>query len=569
MNRILTTTLFGACIAATSVYAQQRPDRAAQPPSTSREDALDPTPVNPATDPNLDMFINDWRNAKPRTMFGKLVYHDILTPLGPADPVKPVKRGAVLTGINTVSYVTLDPGAAAGGRANKGQRQIFLATGGAGKLTVNGKSYDVKDGIGFTVTPEFDFKLTSTGKAPLSFYVRQESIPASAKAEPNVVVVNRFDNDRRVGAHWVHTCNGGPSGMSLCTIAPFTMPQPHSHPGEEAWIMVKGESILSLGKEIRRMTPGQAYRIPPTGVAAHSNLNLTEEPIEMIYMGPADRTVDQAWVAARPGKLANMDYARLDNSPLNPAGDPDADMFIGNWHDAYPQVKHGNMYWRDMLTALQGPDSLHPTRKGAVLTNATAVSYAMLEPGSTAHKADGEFKGVQETYVVHSGTGSITVGGKTVELSKDKAFILTPGMDFKITSTGPSYLTFYVVSEKIPDGATPKTTLEVTDNGARPQTTSNWFNKERPLITKADGLVQYRAVTEVELKSMAMSRPYSAAKDVEEIWIATDGDIDMLFGKQLRKLPAGTAYRIPSTGITAQAKINVSGKPAKFLSMVK
>jgi mannose-6-phosphate isomerase-like protein (cupin superfamily) len=101
------------------------------------------------------------------------------------------------------------------------------------------------------------------------------------------VVVNRFDLDRRVGAHWVHICNGGPNGMNLCTIAPHTMPQPHSHPGEECWIMVKGESILSQGKNILRMTPGQAYKIPPTGLVAHSNLNMGEEPIEMIFMGPA------------------------------------------------------------------------------------------------------------------------------------------------------------------------------------------------------------------------------------------------------------------------------------------
>ena len=568
MKRRLVISAVAICFAAAAAHAQQ-PPRGPQPPSTAREDALDPSPVNPATDPNLSMFINDWRNAKPRNMFGKLVYRDILTPLGAADPVKPVTRGAVLTGMTSVSYVTLDPGAAAGGRTAKGTRQIFLATGGTGTLTVNGKSHAVKDGIGFTLTPDFDFKLASTGKAPLSFYVRTENTPAGAKAETDVTVVNRFDNDRRIGAHWVHTCNGGPSGMSLCTIAPFTMPQPHSHPGEEAWIMVKGESILSLGKEILRMTPGQAYRIPPTGLAAHSNLNLSEEPVEMIYMGPADRTVDAAWVAARGGKLQGLDYARLDNNPLNPAGEPDADMFIGNWHDAYPQIKHGNLYWRDMLTALQGPDSLHPTRKGAVLTNAVAVSYAMLEPGSTAHKLDGELKGVQETYVVQSGTGAITVGGKTAALSKDKAFILTPGMDFKITATGDKYMTFYVVSEKVPDGVTPKTTLEVTDNGASAQTTRSWYNKERALITKADGLAQYGAVTQVELKSMAMSRPYSAAKDVEEIWIATDGDVDMLFGKQLRKLPAGTAYRVPSTGITAHANINVSGKPARFLYMVK
>ena len=48
----------------------------------------------------------------------------------------------------------------------------------------------------------------------------------------------------------------------------------------------------------------------------------------------------------------------------------------------------------------------------------------------------------------------------------------------------------------------------------------------------------------------------------------TDGDVDMLFGKELRKLPAGTAYRVPSTGKTAHANINVSAKTAEFLYMV-
>jgi len=47
-----------------------------------------------------------------------------------------------------------------------------------------------------------------------------------------------------VGAHWAHIGNGGPAGLSLITIAPHTMPQPHSHPGEECWIMVEGESVL-------------------------------------------------------------------------------------------------------------------------------------------------------------------------------------------------------------------------------------------------------------------------------------------------------------------------------------
>ena len=62
---------------------------------------------------------------------------------------------------------------------------------------------------------------------------------------------------------------------------------------------------------------------------------------------------------------------------------------------------------------------------------------------------------------------------------------------------------------------------------------------------------------------------YSDDQGVEEIWIATEGDIDMLLGKELRKLPVGTAYRVPSTGITAYSNINVSGKTVKFIYMVK
>jgi mannose-6-phosphate isomerase-like protein (cupin superfamily) len=585
MKRIVRLLFIASCFAATFNYAQQAPRRG-QPQSTSREDALDPTPVDPSVDPNVDMFINDYRNAKPRTVYGGLVFRDILTRLDGADKLHPVKKGAVLSDIAVVSYATLAPGATASGKVSPGNVQIFLAVGGEGKITVNSKPYDLKDGVGFTLTPDFDFKLTSTGKVPLAFYVREEPLPSNFKFSPDLVVVSRWDNDRRVGAHWVHTCNGGPNGLNLCTIPPHTMPQPHSHPAEEAWIMVKGETTLSLGKNLRRMTPGQAYRIPPTGVTAHSNINWSDEPVEMIYMGPLSRGGNgggpQAGAQGAPqgggpggpqgggqgGPQGGTDYARLDNSPINPATEPDVDMYMGNWRDAFPRMMYGNLYVRDMLTALQGSDSLHPIHKGAVLTNATAVSYAMLEPGSTAHPIAGELKGIQQSFVVNSGTGIIKSGDKTFELSKGKAFIITPGLDFKMTGTGDHYMTFYVISEKLPEGFMPKSTLQVVDNSAKPQVTNAWYDKERALITTKDGLTAYQAVTQVELPSMEMSRPYSDAQGVEEIWIATDGDVDMLFGKELRKLTAGTAYRVPSTGKTAHANINMSATPAQFLYMV-
>ena len=562
---------------AITVAAQQQTQ-----PRAFREDALDPSPVDPNVDPNIDMFVNDWRNATPRTMYGGVTFHDILTRLEGGDPLKPTRKGAVLVNITAISRATLAAGARVTGRAATGERQVFFTMSGTGAVAANGRTHDLRKGTGFTITPDTAFTLSNAGKVPLVFYVRTEPLPANYVASADVVMVNSLENDRRVGAHWAHINSGGPQGMTLIGIAPRTMPQPHSHPGEECWLMVEGETVLSLGKQIRRMTAGQAYKVPPTGMAAHSNLNLGEVPVGMIFMGPAGggggrggqgapgAPGAQPVAAAPAGQGAQgRDFSRLDNGAYNRATEQDIDMFIGDWRHAFPRIMHGNFYFRDMLTALQGSDELRPTRRGAVLTNAEAVSFVQLEPGSSAHRIEGELKNVQQTFVVNSGTGVITSGSTKVELVKDMAFILTPGLDFRLTATGDQYMTFYAVTEKLSAGHAPRTTLEIVDHRKRPQVTNAWVNQERPLIAKSDGLSQYGAVTQVTMKSMTMSRPYSNDPGVEEIWIATDGDAELLLGKELRKLRAGMAYRVPSTGITAHTNINASGQEARFLYLVK
>ncbi|MFZ4380424.1 MAG: cupin domain-containing protein [Sandarakinorhabdus sp.] len=527
---------------------------AAQPaPNTERQDALDPSPVDPATDPDVGMFLGDWRAAKPRMQFGSLVFHDILTPLGDADPLRPRARGAVSIDISAVSRATLAPGATAKGRMPAGSRAIFYTADGAGAVLVNGRSSDLREGLGFVLTPDFDFTLTNSGKTPLAFYVRSEPVPAGTTPTA-FAVVSRWDNDRRIGAHWLHICNGGPPGMLLCTIAPRTMPQPHSHNWEELWLAVKGDSVLMLGKQLVRMRPGQAYKIPPSGLAPHSNLNPGKDPIQLIYMGPAERK-------PRPPL---PDYAQLENKPIDPANAPDIDLFMGQRDDAYPRIAHGNLYMRDMLTGLTGGDPARPIRKGAVLTAATAVSYAMLEPGSTAHPTDGDAKDVQETYIVEAGTGTLTVDGRTLALARGQAFILPPGRDFRLTATGSDYLTFHVVAEKRAPGAAPATTVSLIDHQGERMIVTDWHNQRRPVVNAADGLQRIGAISQVALQRMSIARPYSVAAGSEEIWIALD-DADALIGKQLRTLRTGTAYKVPPTGITAHANINLTDKPARFL----
>lgn len=531
---------------------------AAPPAPAAREDALDPSPVNPAKDPDVTLFIGDYRDAPKRLAYRGLLFQDMLTQLTSEEPLQPDSKGAVLQYMKAISHASLAPGAIATGRAPAGDRQVFYTAAGAGVLTVNGRAHKIAEGTGFTLTADFDFTLTNTGKAPLEFYVRWEALPDNYILSGDVTLVDRFQNDRQVGAHWVHICNGGPNGFNLCTIAPRTMPHPHSHPGEEVWIAVKGETVLTLGKYMARMLPGQAYRIPPTGLTAHSNINLGDEPVQMLFVGPAQR-------ASTPPNPPRVDFARLDNRPYVRANEPDVDKYMGSWRDSVPRIMHGNIYFRDMLTALEGSNPLQPVRTGAVLTNATAVSFAQLEPGARAHSVAGELTGIQQTFIVHSGTGSITTGGRTVALEKGMTFIVPPNANFNLVATGTSYMNFYVVSERLAPETPARTNVVVVDNRAAKRTANSWHDQERPLITSAQGLLQYRAINEVELGPMAMSRPYSVASGGEEIWIATDGEVDLLIGKELRRLPAGTAFLVPPTGITAAARVNSGAKAASFL----
>ncbi|MEN9931517.1 MAG: hypothetical protein RIS17_90 [Pseudomonadota bacterium] len=548
----------GVALAPLVALAQAVPNPVSAPaparaPNTERQDALDPSPVDPAKDPDIGLFLGDYRAAKPRTLFGGLVVQDILTPLGAADPMRPAARGAVLIDITSVSRASLAPGATAKGRMPAGTRAVLYVAEGTAQLAVNGRSHDLREGHFIVLTPDFDFALTTQGKAPLTLFMRTEPVPPGTAPAPDVTVMSRFDNDRRIGAHWLHICNGGVGGNLLCTIAPRTMPQPHSHNWEEVWLAVKGESVLMLGKQLVRMRPGQAYKIPPSGLAPHSNLNPNATPIQLIYMGPLVRK-------ARPPL---PDYAQLENTPIDPAGSPDIDLFMGNWQDAYPRIAHGNLYLRDMLTSLTGGDPVKPIRKGAVLTAATAVSHAMLEPGSTAHRAEGDPADVQEIFIVESGTGTLRIDGRELALAKGKAFILPAGRDFRLTATGSDYLTFYVIAEKAAPGATAAAVTLIDHGGERPVVT-DWHNQRRPLVTAADGLARLGAIDAVSLPPMAIARAQSSAPGSEDIWIALD-DVDAMIGKQLRTLKAGTAYKVPPTGITARANINLGGKPARFL----
>ena len=171
---------------------------------------------------------------------------------------------------------------------------------------------------------------------------------------------------------------------------------------------------------------------------------------------------------------------------------------------------------------------------------------------------------------MNSGEGVITSENKSVQLQEGSSFIITPGLDFTLQASGDEILTMYVVTEKIPDGATLNESLYVINGFENPTFMRvHWANIDRQIISSRNGMRAYGGLTAVKLDAMTIAQPHSHGEGVEEIWLALKGDISVLFGKELRVFPVGSAYKIPANGRTAHANINASGSPVNLMHMMK
>ena len=178
-------------------------------------------------------------------------------------------------------------------------------------------------------------------------------------------------------------------------------------------------------------------------------------------------------------------YRALDPRQYNPAVDPNVDMFTNHWSNSVPRVMYGHMVFRDILTGLEGPDPLHPTRKGAVLLEQNAISYATLEPGATAKGSANA--GEQQVFYVTGGAGDITTARKTTAIKDGNGFILTPEFEFTLTCTGDEQLTFYVITEPLPDGFEANKELVVKNrfDGTK-RTGAHWAHIGNGIIGRGD-----------------------------------------------------------------------------------
>lgn len=524
---------------------------------------LDPNPYNPATEPAVDMFFSHWKDSMPRMLHGNLVVRDIFTPLAGTDPLRPERRGAVCTAIKSLSNVTLQQRSKTTAEALDGVQELYYVDKGEGVMTAGRQQVGLHPGMLVLVPAGLKFQIATSGTAPLQMFLMVEPVPAGFV--PQKELVARDERELPISGttgHWTHITSenrmGKDSGLATiigcCTVwyDPNTIGQPHSHGTgvEEIWFAIDGDVNVLLGKDLRTVTPGGAYKIPADGETPHSNINVTDKPVKMF------------WLMYNPGYTL-APYTQLDPNPYNPAVDADIDMFMGNFRFSNPKHTHGSLIERDILTKTDG-DPNAPTAPGRVLKYTDRFTYATLYAHNKTIPTT--LDGSQEFFYILGGKGAVTGGGKTFPLYSGVCFLAPEGLEFTMENTGDDPLTMYLVAEPTPAGFRPNDYIYWNDEADTPIYTSesHWINVWSNLIEPKDGLAQMQLVLTVWLYPNTFAQPHSHSETTEEVWATVDGDVKFLMGKEIRDLPFGAAYMIPPNNETPHANFDITEKPIKF-----
>lgn len=263
------------------------------------QNQLDSRPLDPEKDPDIDMFMSSWQQSIPYNTHGSLVERAIFTPLKGDNHMRPQSKGAVLRNINRISRGTLDSYASTSPTTLKGEQEVLCIISGKGVIKAQGDTFELRGGI-FVLVPEgLEFTITNTGDELLELYLVNEPVREGFSPNKKLLVRDEktmpFRDEGILRTHWSHNGKGifssrnGLASLSAITFIAFnamTIGQPHSHGEdmEEIWLVIKGTGIAFLGKEIRWQYPGTAYKIPQTGFTPHSNINVTEKPINYLYI---------------------------------------------------------------------------------------------------------------------------------------------------------------------------------------------------------------------------------------------------------------------------------------------
>jgi mannose-6-phosphate isomerase-like protein (cupin superfamily) len=299
---------FVLSFAITYADAQVEPHPSVATPSTGGNTFLGPEYVRYAhqkdlQDRRIDMFIGDWHDSLPRSVYGSLILRDILTK---GNNFNPPQKGAVLESANFLAYGSLAPHDQTIPFTLAGVQEVFYVTDGAGEITAGDKTFPLHKDIAILMPEGLSFTMKNSGGEPLTLYVIDEPVPMGFHPIPKMLMVDERTVPVRkpliaspytipgASGHWAHIVRdlfNRSDGLATVgdvitvEINPVSMGEPHPHqPGhEEIWVAIDGSSLAFLGTELRVQPAGSAYMLRPDGFTQHSNINAGDKPVKFLW----------------------------------------------------------------------------------------------------------------------------------------------------------------------------------------------------------------------------------------------------------------------------------------------
>jgi mannose-6-phosphate isomerase-like protein (cupin superfamily) len=245
-------------------------------------------------DKDIDLFVVNWQDVKPRTMYGVLEVRDLLTRTT-GNPNRPTKKGMVLRDLKQISYGILKPGGVTTPSKLSGEQYIMYIDGGTGVIRAGGQTAELMEGIGVIMPPALEFSIENNGSEFLTMYIIVEPIPKDFSPRPHMVVRNSYDKpissagNRGDMEDYLFSYRDGlavAAGINPVMFEPRTLFPAHAHPQEveEVWIALSGDMEFVIGSQRRQFPEGSAYRAPADGVTGHINVNLAETSRRLLWI---------------------------------------------------------------------------------------------------------------------------------------------------------------------------------------------------------------------------------------------------------------------------------------------
>lgn len=243
-------------------------------------------------DTDIDLYIHSWRDSPVHAGHGGFIEQEYFFP---GDPANPPRTGAVLKYLKAYNHGILGPRNVTEPTTHENEQVFFFVLGGTGTVEAGGKTEEISEGTGVFIPAGLTYRFTSTGDTALQTVIIVEEITPGFEPLAEMKTGSYHDKQPNVGAHWCHAGRGivdgtkfvNPMSIAVVGIESFDIAHPHAHVEgcEEIWNQIEGDSLLILGKHLRRQPEGTAFLAPVDGESAHASINQTDEPMYWLYVG--------------------------------------------------------------------------------------------------------------------------------------------------------------------------------------------------------------------------------------------------------------------------------------------